>query len=183
MTDQLAEAGYIAIAPDLLSGKAPERRRHRSDLKSGGDVGQGDSIAAPPTRSPPIERVADYVANAGRNGKVVVGGFCWGGSQSFRYATNNKDIKDAFVFYGTPRRKPKLRGSIARSSAFTAGTTTASTSTIPKPQRADEEGGKTYEPVIYEGAGTASCAPVSSPIRMTPTKKRATKRGRDGKIG
>ena len=35
------------------------------------------------------------------NGKVTVGGFCWGGSQTFRFATNNKEVKAAFVFYGS----------------------------------------------------------------------------------
>src|ERR1051325_8401965 len=35
------------------------------------------------------------------NGKIAVAGFCWGGSQSFRFATNRADLKAAFVFYGT----------------------------------------------------------------------------------
>ena len=32
---------------------------------------------------------------------MIVAGFCWGGSQSFRFATNNKEIRAALVFYGT----------------------------------------------------------------------------------
>jgi len=36
------------------------------------------------------------------NGTIVVGGFCWGGSQIFRYATNADGLAAAMVFYGSP---------------------------------------------------------------------------------
>ena len=49
-----------------------------------------------------LNAVVDYVAKLPScNGKVAVMGFCWGGGQSFRFSTNNKDIKAAMVFYGT----------------------------------------------------------------------------------
>src|SRR5690349_7749089 len=99
VTDQLAEAGYVAIAPDLLSGMGPKG--------GGSDSFEGDAVRKA-IMSLPADQVtadlnaaADYVAKlpAG-NGKVAVAGFCWGGGQSFRYATNNKNLKAAFVFYG-----------------------------------------------------------------------------------
>src|SRR6266853_3820816 len=40
ITDQLAEAGYIAIAPDLLSGAAPGGGGTEELIKSGAEVGQ-----------------------------------------------------------------------------------------------------------------------------------------------
>src|SRR6266704_2901659 len=100
VVDQLAEAGYIAIAPDLLSGAAPG---------GGGtaELGGGDAVRKAISSLPPdqvtadLNAVADYVAKLPAcNGKVAVGGFCWGGGQTFRYATNRKDIKAAFSFYG-----------------------------------------------------------------------------------
>jgi carboxymethylenebutenolidase len=107
VTDQLAEAGYIVIAPDLLSGSA-----------SGGggtaELGSGDAVRKAISSLPPdqitadLKAVADYVAKLpASNGKVAVGGFCWGGTQTFRFATNNKDIKAAFVFYGSGPEKDK----------------------------------------------------------------------------
>src|SRR5207248_1177841 len=100
VTDQLAEAGYIAIAPDLLSGAAPG---------GGGtaELGGSDAVRKAISSLPPdqitadLNAVAEYVAKLPAcNGKLAVGGFCWGGAQTFRYATNNKEVKSAFVFYG-----------------------------------------------------------------------------------
>src|SRR5437867_5346702 len=101
VADQLAEAGYIAIAPDLLSGTAPG---------GGGtaELGGGDAVRKAISSLPPDQITADLNAAAeyhlklpAGNGKVAVGGFCWGGSQTFRFATDNKNIKAAFPFYGS----------------------------------------------------------------------------------
>src|SRR5262245_52452367 len=101
VADQLAEAGYIAIAPDLLSGLGP---------KGGGTRGRGGTapvrkaIASLPAEqvTADLNAVVAHVAKLPAcNGKVAVAGFCWGGGQAFRLATNNPDLKAAFVFYGT----------------------------------------------------------------------------------
>jgi carboxymethylenebutenolidase len=111
VADQLAEAGYIAIAPDLLSGTGP---------KGGGtsELGGADAVRKAITSLPPeqitadLDAVTEYVAKLPAcNGKVAVAGFCWGGGQAFRFATNNPDLKAAFVFYGTG---PNNEADIAR---------------------------------------------------------------------
>ena len=96
VTDQLAEAGYIAIAPDLLWGKAPNGEGTEALVKAEG----GQSIMKAIKGLPPdqitadLNAVYDYVSKLPScNGKVVVCGFCWGGGQTFRYATNNDKIK------------------------------------------------------------------------------------------
>ena len=73
-----------------------------------------------------LKAVADYVAKLpASNGKVAVGGFCWGGTQTFRFATNNKDIKAAFVFYGSgPEKEEDSRASPVRFTGSMAGTIT-----------------------------------------------------------
>lgn len=66
-----------------------------------------------------LNAVADYAKTIpASNGKLFVGGFCWGGEQTFRFATNRCAVGAAFV-------------STAQMKAA----------------------GKTFEPVVYDGAG------------------------------
>src|ERR1700687_4785389 len=97
VTDQLAEAGYLAIAPDLLSGAAANGGG-TSDFKDGDAVRKAISSLPADQVTPDLNAAGEYGAKLPAcNGKVVVAGFCWGGGQSFRLATDNKDIKAAFV--------------------------------------------------------------------------------------
>src|ERR1700743_1478303 len=89
VTDQLAEAGYIAIAPDLLSGMAPGGGG--TGEFGSGDVRKAISTLPPDQITADLNAVAAYATKLPAcNGKLFVTGFCWGGGQCFRYATNNK---------------------------------------------------------------------------------------------
>src|SRR5262249_59117121 len=56
-----------------------------------------------------LNAAADYGVNLpSSNGKLYVTGFCWGGGQSFRFATNRPDLSAAFVFYGPPPAKDAM---------------------------------------------------------------------------
>jgi carboxymethylenebutenolidase len=153
MTDQLAEAGYIAIAPDLLSGKAPN---------GGGsaELGGPDAVTKVIGTLPPdqitadLNAVADYGAKLDAcNGKIAVAGFCWGGGQSFRFATNNKDVKAAFVFYGPPPAAEDMAKINCPVYGFYAGNDARISASIPKTVELMKQEKKTYEPVTYDGAG------------------------------
>jgi carboxymethylenebutenolidase len=154
VTDQLAEAGYIAIAPDLLSGTAPG---------GGGtaELGSGDAVRKAISSLPPDQITADlnavmqHVAKLPAcNGKVAVGGFCWGGGQTFRFAMNNKDVKAAFVFYGTgPEKEDEIKRIACPVYGFYGGNDARVNATIPKSTELMKKAGKTYEPVTYDGAG------------------------------
>jgi carboxymethylenebutenolidase len=175
VADQLAEAGYIAIAPDLLSGTAPGGGG-TSELGSGDAVRKAISSLPSDQITADLNAVAEYVAKLPAcNGKVAVAGFCWGGSQSFRFATNNKEIKAAFVFYGSgPEQGSELARIQAPVYGFYGGNDARVNATIPKSAELMKKAGKTYEPVTYEGAGhgfmRAGEAPDASP---------ANKKGRD----
>lgn len=154
VADQLAEAGYIAIAPDLLSGMAPGGGNTAGFENTDGArraIGQlpPDQITAD------LNACAEYVSKLpAANGKVVVGGFCWGGSQTFRFATNNKQILAAFPFYGTaPADADELARIECPVYGFYGGNDARVNATIPKTEETMKAAGKTYEPVQYEGAG------------------------------
>src|ERR1039457_4430753 len=100
VADEFAAAGYVAIAPDLLSGMAPNGGRTK-DLPSSG-VGQAIGQLPPDQITANLNALPDYCKKLPAcNGKVCVVGFSWGGGQSFRFATNRKDLAASFVFYGT----------------------------------------------------------------------------------
>lgn len=160
LTDELAEAGYIAIAPDLLSGAGPNGGGTGSLDRN--QVGQKIRDLPPDQITGDLNAVVDYVSKLpASNGKVVVTGYCWGGSQSFRYATNNPNIKAAFVFYGsaptTGADNAIDKATLARIKApvygFYAGNDARINATLPATTQAMNELKKKFEPVTYDGAG------------------------------
>jgi carboxymethylenebutenolidase len=159
LTDQLAEAGYIAIAPDLLSGMGPNGGGTSSLDRQG--IGRAIRDLPADQVAGDLNAVADYVSKLpASNGKVVVAGYCWGGSQTFLYATNNPNIKAGFVFYGsapaaadgTPD-KAALAKIQAPIYGFYASNDARINATLPKTSEAMTELKKKFDPVTYENSG------------------------------
>src|SRR5204862_7384353 len=94
-TEQLAQDGFVAIAPDLLS-------RRGGTPPSTDDARQLIAGPAPDTVTQALDATAAYVKRlkAARSDRIGVIGFCWGGGQSFRYATNNPSLGAFVVCYG-----------------------------------------------------------------------------------
>jgi carboxymethylenebutenolidase len=174
VADQLAEAGYIAIAPDLLSGMGP-KGGGSSEFTDRNGVGQAIRDLQPDQITSDLNAVADYVAKLpAANGKVAVAGFCWGGGQSFRFATNRPSLKAAFVFYGTgPDSKEAIAKIKAPVYGFYGGNDARVTATVPKTADLMKEAGKTYEPVTYEGAGHGFMRAGEDPANTVEANKKA----------
>ena len=152
--DELAEAGYIAIAPDLLSGMGKDGGGTET-FKGTDDIRKAVMDLAPTTVDLALDSVSKYVtALPASNGKVAVSGFCWGGSQSFRYAAHNPDLKAAFVFYGTgPTDANSITDIKTPVYGFYGSNDARVNATIPQSEKLMKDAGKTYLPVTYEGAG------------------------------
>lgn len=175
VADQLAEAGYIAIAPDLLSGMAPNGGG-TSDF-GGSDGARRAFCTLPPEQvTADLNAVAEYVSKLpAANAKIVVGGFCWGGAQSFRFATNNRNVKAAFVFYGTgPEKEEDFARIQCPVYGFYGGNDARVTATVPKSAELMKKAGKTFEPITYEGAGHGFMRAGDA-----PDAKEADKKARD----
>ena len=183
LTDQLAEAGYVAIAPDLLSGMGPNGGG-TSDVATVGSTAIGVAIRdLPPNQiTADLNAVADYVSKLpATNGKIATAGFCWGGGETFRYATDNSGLKAAFVFYGTPPltgQPPTLpvdKAALGRIAApifgFYAGNDARVNSTVPATIEAMKELNKKYDPVTYEGAGHGFMRAGDAPEPVAPVAK------------
>jgi carboxymethylenebutenolidase len=154
VADQVAEAGYIALAPDLLSGKGPGGGR-TSDFANADAAREAMYELKPDQVMADLDAVAEHARKlpAG-NGKVAVAGFCWGGGTTFRFATHRPDLAAAFVFYGafdhTREDLAKIKAPVY---GFYGGDDERINATIPGTEALMRELGKTYEPVVYEGAG------------------------------
>ena len=152
LTDQLAEAGYIALSPDLLSGMGPGGGRTGSF--GPGKVGEAIGKLPPDQITADLNAAADYgLKLPASNGKLFVAGFCYGGTQTFRFATNRADLKGAFVFYGGPPPKETMARIRTPVYGFYGGNDARVDATIPDAKENMKAAGKTYEPVVYEGAG------------------------------
>jgi carboxymethylenebutenolidase len=172
VADQLAEAGYIAIAPDLLSGTAPNGGG-TSELGGADAVRKVISSLPAEQITADLDAVVDYVSKLPAcNGKVIVAGFCWGGSQSFRFATNNRHIKAALVFYGTgPVNETDIRRIDCPVYGFYGGNDARVTTTVGQSVNLMKQAGKTFEPVTYEGAGHGFMRAGEAPDATEANKK------------
>ena len=107
----------------------------------------------PDTVTADLKAAADYALKLpASNGKLFVAGFCWGGGQTFRFATNRPDISAAFVFYGPPPDKDGMARIKAPVYGFYAGNDARIGATIPDTKENMKAAGKTYDPVTYDGA-------------------------------
>jgi carboxymethylenebutenolidase len=152
LADQVAAAGYIAIAPDLLSGMGPNGGRSTSFAE--GKTMEAVSHLNPDQVTADLNAAADYgLKLPASSAKLFVGGFCWGGGQTFRFATNRGDLAAAFVFYGPPPDKDAMARIKAPVYGFYAGDDARIGATVPGTIEQMKAAGKAFDPVTYEGAG------------------------------
>ena len=170
LADELAAAGYIAVAPDLLSGMGPSGGR--TNTFPAGGVMEAVSKLDPDQVTADLNAAADYANKLpASNGKLYVTGFCWGGGQSFRFATNRADLSAAFVFYGPPPPTDSLSRIKAPVYGFYAGNDARIDATIPDTVTAMKAAGKTYDPVTYDGAGHGFMRAGEAPDANDANKK------------
>jgi carboxymethylenebutenolidase len=149
VADRLAKAGYIAIAPDLLSsrfGMTPSNQDTARML-----IGQLE----PDRVTADLDAVYGYLNGQPAVQKDHIGtiGFCWGGGQSFRYATTNPNLKAAVVCYGPA---PDA-GALARIQAKVLGVYGENDARInaalPSVDSAMKARNKSFEYNLYPGTG------------------------------
>src|SRR5580698_10025185 len=167
--DEVAAEGYVAVAPDLLSGMAPNGGRTK-DFPTG--VREAISKLNPDQVTADLNAAADYgLKLPAANGKLYVVGFCWGGAQSFRFATTRGDLSAAFIFYGAPPSAEAMAHIRTPVYGFYAGNDARIDATIPDTASAMKAADKTYDPVTYEGAGHGFMRAGEAPDASDANKK------------
>lgn len=154
VADRLAEHGYVALAPDLVSQMGPNGG-DTDAFKSVGDVTKAQYMIPNEQIMNDLDAVVAHAKTLkGSNKKVAVGGFCWGGGKTFAYAAHNPDIAAAFVFYGTaPKSDADYKKIKTKVYGFYGGDDARITEEVPDITKKMKDLGKFYDPVTYPGAG------------------------------
>jgi carboxymethylenebutenolidase len=154
VADQLAAEGFIAVAPDFLSGKGPEGKGSAS---LGADAArQLNSALQPAEVVSRLNAVAAYATKLpAATSRFGVVGYCWGGGISFLYATEQPDLGAAVVYYGVSPATPALARVRAPVLGLYGGDDARVNATIPAAQEEMKRLAKRYEVEIYDGAGHA----------------------------
>lgn len=150
--DQLAADGFIAIAPDMLSGMGPDGGGTESF--EGDKVREAIRALSPEVVTQRLDAARDYGAKLpASNGKTASVGFCWGGSQSFGYATRQPALSGAIVYYGSPPAASDMEKITSPVLGLYGQDDARITSTVEPTRASMEKLGKTFEPHVFTGAG------------------------------
>jgi carboxymethylenebutenolidase len=153
VADQLAKEGFIAVAPDLISGLGPNGGGTES-AASRDDVVALVRKLTPEQATARLNAVREYAIHLpSATGKSATIGFCWGGDRSFAYAAAQPALNAAVVYYGTAPEAADLGRIKAPVLGNYGGDDARVDATIPPAEAEMKKLGKTYEPHVYEGAG------------------------------
>jgi carboxymethylenebutenolidase len=151
VADQLAADGFVAIAPDLLTGKT----------KVHPDSAGSDAREVIRTLNP--DDVHRQLAAVGQHGmrlpaalpRYGVVGFCWGGSVSFQHAVRSPTgLGAAVVYYGSsPDNLASLASIRVPVLGLYGGDDARVNRTVPPADSAMRALERTFQHFTYEGAG------------------------------
>jgi carboxymethylenebutenolidase len=153
VADELATSGFIAIAPDLLSGLGPNSGNY--DAFRSPD----EAIRATRARVTPAQAMRQYLAAAAygaklprSNGKIGSVGFGPGGTFSFRFAAEAPSVDAAVVFYGPAPNESILQKAKVPVLAFYGEDDPDVTGGVETTVAVMKRAGKSFEYKVYPGA-------------------------------
>jgi carboxymethylenebutenolidase len=153
VADQLAREGFIAVAPDLVSGHGPGGGGTES-VASRDEVVKLVRAITPEEATARLNAVRDHALKLpAANGKSATIGFCWGGARSFAYAASQPALNAAVVYYGSSPEPAALAAVKAPVLGLYGSDDERVNATVAPAQAEMKKLGKTYEVNMYDGAG------------------------------
>jgi carboxymethylenebutenolidase len=143
---RVAKAGFVALAPDALSGTGgtPQNEDEARDLI--GKLNAGKNLNN-------FLKSLEYVrARKESNGQSGCVGFCWGGAMANQLAVNDPAMKAAVAFYGRQPAAEDVKKIRARVQLHYGSLDERVNEGIPAYEKALKDAGVKYELYMYEGA-------------------------------
>ena len=156
---RLAKAGYVALAPDLLSRLGGTQSFSSGEAATEGLYKLGDDIF-----TKDLTGAVNYLngQNFVRANKIGVTGFCWGGGRALLFTTRNKGLAASVIYYGeNPTNLEDVKNITAPVLGHYGGADERITSGVPQLEAAMKKYGKSFEYKIYPGAPHAFNADTS----------------------
>jgi len=155
VADQLATHGFIAVAPDILSGRGPNGG-HFESFRFLADVVRANEKLPQQEAWRRYKAALDYALKLPQAAaKIASLGVGMGGADSFRFAADAPNLAAAIVFYGIApdesvlaRVKAPVAGFYGEDDSRVMQTVTAAEATMKRL-------GKTYDVHVYPGATQA----------------------------
>jgi carboxymethylenebutenolidase len=157
VADQLAAEGFIAVAPDIVSGYGKDGG-DTSSLSTPQEITQAVLKVPAGEITTKLKAAREFGLKDSRsNGKSASVGFCFGGAQSFAFAVNEAGLNAAVVYYG---QAPTDAPPAARGAA-------------PTPYEVSERVANVKAPIIGFYGGLAQDARIGSTVAPTEAKMKA----------
>ena len=146
---RFAKAGYVALAPDLLSRQGGTSSFPSSEAAiAAGRKLDDETITKDLTGAVNFLKVQNFVRP-----KIGVIGFCWGGGKTLMFTTRSKDLAASVIYYGdNPRNLEDVKNITAPVLGQYGGADERITPGAPKLEEAMKKYGKSFEYKIYPGA-------------------------------
>jgi len=152
VADQLAAEGFVAVAPDLLSGREiPEGED--------GDPERDAAVEAIRALDPDevhrrLTHTAEWaMALPAATERYGIVGYCWGGSVSFAHATRVPELGASVVYYGSSPEAPALEEVQAPVLGLYGGDDARVNATVPRADSVLSALDRTFEAHFFDGAG------------------------------
>lgn len=144
VADAFAREGFIAVAPDLISGMEGAEDNPRETI----------GTLTPEETMKRLNAAVEYgLGLPAASGTIGCVGFCYGGRTTFLYATEQPKLGAAVVYYGNSPETATLSKIACPIQGHYGGNDNRVNSTIPEAEAEMKKLGKPYEVNIYEGAG------------------------------
>ena len=147
---KFAKAGYVALAPDLLSryGGTSSFSTEEAAIAAGRKL-DDEMITKDLTGGVTYLKGQSFV----RANRIGVIGFCWGGGKALLFTTRSKDLSASVIYYGSnPANLEDVKNISAPVLGQYGGADERITSGVPKLAEAMKKYGKSFEYKIYPGA-------------------------------